>query len=189
MTCHGHTLLFSFPSSFSSLKLLRRRRIELKTYGLRAPYWALLMEACSPSSPLSALNGSECVSLSANSIGVLRVTDFFPAHFSENWGYLSMSPIVAGNLFSLVFGRNLDAHDGSSVKSSVIRSAVAAAPQCLEGLECYVNTIYLTSGATFLSVLLSIWAGYRDREKIAASRLRKRYLRRSTIQDWEREES
>ncbi|KAF8189660.1 major facilitator superfamily domain-containing protein [Pholiota molesta] len=110
-------------------------------------------------------------------------------HFSENWGYLSMSPIVAGNLFSLVFGRNLDAHDGSSVKSSVIRSAVAAAPQCLEGLECYVNTIYLTSGATFLSVLLSIWAGYRDREKIAASRLRKRYLRRSTIQDWEREES
>ncbi|KAG6840372.1 hypothetical protein C0991_007147, partial [Blastosporella zonata] len=35
---------------------------------------------------------------------------FGMAHFSENWGYLSASPIVAGNLFALLFGWNLDAH-------------------------------------------------------------------------------
>ncbi|KAF9474613.1 MFS general substrate transporter [Pholiota conissans] len=106
-------------------------------------------------------------------------------HFSENWGYLSLSPMAAGNLFSVAFGQNLDAHDSNRDKTTV----VAAAPQCLEGLECYVDTIYLTSAATFLSVLLSIWAGYRDRQKIAAARTSKRHLRRSTIQDWEREES
>ena len=29
-------------------------------------------------------------------------------HFSENWGFISLAPMFAGNLFSLAFGRNLD---------------------------------------------------------------------------------
>lgn len=91
---------------------------------------------------------------------------FSTAHFSENWGYLSLSPMIAGNIFSIVFGRNLDAHDGAKA----IPSTSLTAPQCLLGLECYVSTIYLTSAATFTAILLSIWAGYRDRQKIAASR-------------------
>ncbi|KIJ96456.1 hypothetical protein K443DRAFT_107199 [Laccaria amethystina LaAM-08-1] len=74
-------------------------------------------------------------------------------HFSENWGYLSLSPMAAGNFFSLVFGRNLDMHGASMTR-------------CGQGLECYVATIYLTIGATFLSMLLSLWAGSRDRRKM-----------------------
>jgi len=92
-------------------------------------------------------------------------------HFSENWGYLSLSPIGAGYLFSLVFGRNLDAHD-SSPNHDALNSALShvySAPQCLEGLNCYVTTIYLTMLATFFAILLSMWAGYRDTLKIAAS--------------------
>ena len=104
------------------------------------------------------------------------------AHFSENWGYLSMSPIIAGNLFSLIFGRNLDAHDGSAPASA---AAMLTAPQCLQGLECYVDTIYLTTGATFLAVLLSIWAGYRDRRKIAASRRTAKISARRAEVVWE----
>ncbi|PPQ80753.1 hypothetical protein CVT26_006964 [Gymnopilus dilepis] len=103
-------------------------------------------------------------------------------HFSENWGYLSMSPIIAGNLFSLIFGRNLDAHDGSAPASA---AAMLTAPQCLQGLECYVDTIYLTTGATFLAVLLSIWAGYRDRRKIAASRRTAKISARRAEVVWE----
>ena len=92
---------------------------------------------------------------------------FFSAHFSENWGYLSLSPMAGGNLFSIVFGRNLDKHDVTNAND---QAAPFAAPRCLLGLECYVDTLYLTAGATFLGMLLSIWAGYRDRRKIAASR-------------------
>lgn len=33
-----------------------------------------------------------------------------------------------------------------------------------------MNAIYITILATFLAVLLSIWAGYRDKRKIEASR-------------------
>jgi hypothetical protein len=43
---------------------------------------------------------------------------------------------------------------------------VSAEPRCGQGLECYVATIYLTIGATFLSMLLSLWAGSRDRRKM-----------------------
>ena len=95
------------------------------------------------------------------------------AHFSENWGYLSLSPIGAGNLFSLVFGRNLDAHRTSPTHNALLNPPpvhVYSAPQCLLGLNCYLDTIYITMLATFLAILLSIWAGYRDRLKIAMSR-------------------
>ena len=94
---------------------------------------------------------------------------FFPAHFSENWGYLSLSPMAGGNFFSIVFGRNMDKHDVTNTNGRA-PIAKSAAPQCLLGLECYVDTLYLTAGATFLGMLLSIWAGYRDRRKIVASR-------------------
>jgi hypothetical protein len=41
-------------------------------------------------------------------------TFFLTAHFAENWGYIAMAPLLAGNLFSLMFGRNLDAHESAS---------------------------------------------------------------------------
>jgi hypothetical protein len=94
-----------------------------------------------------------------------------PAHFSENWGYLSLSPMVAGNLFSLAFGRNLDAHDSTRhVVLNPPSTRVYSPPQCSLGLKCYLDSIYLTMIATFLAILLSIWAGYRDRLKIAMLR-------------------
>ncbi|KAF8632395.1 hypothetical protein AX17_004836 [Amanita inopinata Kibby_2008] len=109
---------------------------------------------------------------------------FGMSHFSENWGYLSMSPMFAGNLFSVVFGRNLDAHESNSQDESQGQRRLltrlfgarvgglglgkrgGSGPRCLSGRECYVDTLYLTIGACFLSMLLSVWAGWRDREKM-----------------------
>ena len=98
---------------------------------------------------------------------------YFLAHFSENLGYLFLSPIVASNLFSLLFGRNLDAHRSSPPNLSHNPHTplhVYTAPQCLQGLNCYRNTIYFTMFATILAILLSIWAGYRDWMKISVLR-------------------
>ena len=36
---------------------------------------------------------------------------------------------------------------------------VYSAPQCLLGLNCYLDTIYLTIIVRFLAISLSIWAG------------------------------
>jgi len=109
-----------------------------------------------------------------------------PAHFSENWAYLCISPMVAGNLFSLMFGRNLDAHDDISKRFSTTPATVLSAPHCLSGLPCYVNTIHFTVAANFLAIALSIWAGYRDRQKIASSQRRRLPPRGEVI--WEDEE-
>ncbi|KAG6915674.1 hypothetical protein DXG01_010504 [Tephrocybe rancida] len=86
-------------------------------------------------------------------------------HFSENWGYLSASPIVAGNIFSVVFGRNLDSHDLSS--PDVAHSTVVSTT-CTLGRGCYVDALYLTTAGCFLAIILSVWAGLRDRRKLAA---------------------
>ena len=97
------------------------------------------------------------------------------AHFSENLGFISLATI-AGNLFSVMFGKNLDAHKSSPVHDTLLippplppstsNIQLYSAPQCLLGLRCYLDSIYLTMLATFLAVLLSIWAGYRDRLKM-----------------------
>jgi hypothetical protein len=106
------------------------------------------------------------------------------AHFSENWGYVSLAPIVAGNLFSLIFGRNLDVHNSSPAHDALLNSPpihVYSAPQCLLGLHCYRDTIYLTTFGTFLAIILSIWAGYRDRLNIAMSHETKLASSRSEV--------
>ena len=72
-----------------------------------------------------------------------------------------MSILAGGNLFSLAFGRNLDAHSNKHSLPSLTSEPV----QCLQGLDCYVHGIYLTVGATFLSILLCVWAGYREKQK------------------------
>ena len=117
------------------------------------------------------------------SFQILKYYLILSAHFSENWGYLALSPIVAGNLFSLIFGKNLDAH-GSPAHDALLNTPpieVYSAPQCLLGLDCYLSTIYLTMLMTFFAILLSIWAGYRDRLKIAMLRKMKLASRSEVI--------
>ncbi|KAF8173863.1 major facilitator superfamily domain-containing protein [Mycena galopus ATCC 62051] len=92
------------------------------------------------------------------------------AHFSENWGYLSLSPLVGGNLFSIAFGRNLDAHEpGETAATTAVAAAGAVAGgarQCLEGRSCYVATLGLTGTACFAAILLSALAAWRERRKL-----------------------
>jgi len=83
------------------------------------------------------------------------------AHFSENWGIVSVFPVLGGNIFSIAFGRNLDAHappEGSS--PNVLPTS--SERQCLAGRECYTQTLYLNLWACVIVLCLAIWAGRRD---------------------------
>ena len=95
-----------------------------------------------------------------------------------------MSPMIAGNLFSILFGWNLDRnedkvpnHTAPSAVSAII-TARAGLPstevRCSRGPECYVDSIYVTIAATFFTVGLSVWAGMRDRRKIKMALRRRR---------------
>jgi hypothetical protein len=84
------------------------------------------------------------------------------AHFSENWGILSVFPVLGGNVLSIAFGRNLDAHASPAQSMSSSAPPSIDARQCLAGRECYVQTLYLNLGACAIALCLSIWAGRRD---------------------------
>ncbi|KAJ3854602.1 major facilitator superfamily domain-containing protein [Lentinula lateritia] len=86
-------------------------------------------------------------------------------HFSENWGYLSLSPLFGGNIFSVAFGRNLDAHERPAESSYMPPPPGIPPRQCLDGLACYVDSLHLTIAACICALVLSTWAVWRDRRK------------------------
>lgn len=97
---------------------------------------------------------------------------------------MSLAPVVGGNLFSLAFGRNLDAHDPPEAADLTATNAtlpfslsppptdipiptMRALPlpsthQCLDGRECYIASVYVTLGACVVGLGLAVWAGWRD---------------------------
>ncbi|KAH9928843.1 major facilitator superfamily domain-containing protein [Fomitopsis serialis] len=101
-------------------------------------------------------------------------------HFSENWGFVSLAPMLGSNIFSLAFGRNLDAHaphapESSSAASSspsprgildlARRAGLPGATQCLEGRACYRDSLKVTIAACFVALGLAMYSGWRDRRK------------------------
>jgi len=87
------------------------------------------------------------------------------AHFSENWGLVAVSPIIGGNLFSMAFGRNLDRHTSHSGETGLPPTISPDTPihaRCMDGAECYIWSLKLTTWACVLAFGLAVWAGYRD---------------------------
>ncbi|GBE79045.1 predicted protein [Sparassis crispa] len=116
----------------------------------------------------------------------LTIEWFGLSHFSENWGFVSLSPMIGSNVLSIAFGRNLDAHvpesetrlnntitSVASVPVSPFSTASVALPgfgppsahQCLDGRSCYVDTLKLTLAACCLGLALAVYAGWRDRRR------------------------
>ncbi|KAL5508642.1 hypothetical protein ACEPAH_6261 [Sanghuangporus vaninii] len=105
------------------------------------------------------------------------------SHFSENWGFVCLSPLLGSNLFSLAFGHNLDSHSpptntpGDGEESKMLlrslrwlreRAGTGLPPgeQCFAGRDCYVSSIYLTIGACSFAALLSAYAAWKDRRRM-----------------------
>jgi hypothetical protein len=55
-------------------------------------------------------------------------------YFSENQSYISLSPAIGRNIFSLAFGHILDAHNMAAGAARVRTRQL----QCFEGCTCYM---------------------------------------------------
>ncbi|KAK0546036.1 hypothetical protein OC846_005422 [Tilletia horrida] len=66
-------------------------------------------------------------------------------HFSQNWGIVSLSPVVAGNVFNLLFGRIFDSHVPADSPSH----------QCPYGEECYRSVFIVTTACCVVATVLS----------------------------------
>ncbi|KAG8874508.1 hypothetical protein FRB97_008452 [Tulasnella sp. 331] len=100
-------------------------------------------------------------------------------HYSENWGYVSVAPVIAGNIFSLAFGKNLDSHASTpsasgfhqstpSPSTLFVRGGLPSELLCYQGRECYIDSLQMTISACIGAILLSIYAGWLDRRRLAA---------------------
>jgi MFS family permease len=68
---------------------------------------------------------------------------------STNWGCMTLSPVISGNVFNLFYGLVYDRHsivnkDGERV--------------CSEGLACYRSAYLVTIGACVLGLAVSLWS-------------------------------
>lgn len=106
---------------------------------------------------------------------------FHAAHFSENWGFVSLSPLIGGDVFSIAFGRNLDAHAPSEPQDAL--NLADASHQCLLGRECYAGSLMMTIAACSTALCLSVYAGWRDWRRVKRE---ERGYRRSVV--WDAEE-
>lgn len=96
----------------------------------------------------------------------LVVETFGIGGLSQNWGTMTLAPILFGNIFNLVYGRIYDGH------SVIGRDGVR---DCREGLECYRSAYVVTTVASVVGVGMSVWSirhdylrraqGKRDKER------------------------
>lgn len=131
-------------------------------------------------------NGSVCVrshsSDTAFCHGNLLIL-YLSDHFSENWGFMSLAPVIGSNILSIAFGRIFDAHTSTSIapNRNLVSNAVAntsssslntrSVPSdshslCLEGRACYADSLKLTIGACSLAFVLGVYVSYRDWKKM-----------------------
>ncbi|KAF8341288.1 major facilitator superfamily domain-containing protein [Cantharellus anzutake] len=94
------------------------------------------------------------------------------AHFSQNWGFVAVAPILGGNLFSLAFGMNLDAHASlgdatapAQLRAILRRAGIGKERLCFDGPPCYAASLKMTILACMVAELLCIYALRRDRRK------------------------
>jgi hypothetical protein len=94
-------------------------------------------------------------SLSGLAYGVLfgvfpaLVVDAFGAPgFAVNWGFMTLAPVVSGNIYNLFYGTVYDSHSG------VQRGGER---MCDKGLGCYKAAYYVTLVSSVLGILACFW--------------------------------
>lgn len=82
------------------------------------------------------------------------VADAFGVHgLSQNWGTMTLAPVISGNIFNILYGRIYDAH--SIVEENGDRD-------CVLGRECYESAYVVTLFAAIGALALSAWAVWHD---------------------------
>lgn len=68
---------------------------------------------------------------------------------STNWGCMTLSPVISGNVFNIFYGMVYDKH-------SVV--APGGERECDEGLACYRSAYLVTVVACLLGLVVSLWS-------------------------------
>ncbi|KAI5478285.1 serine carboxypeptidase [Pseudohyphozyma bogoriensis] len=98
-------------------------------------------------------------------VPTLTLEAFGMKSFSENNGYVSLSPAVFGNSANLLFGRiydsNVDHSPTTSPSELVPRGGAAIDHLCVMGRDCFSAAFHITALMCFGAMLLAVLLGLR----------------------------
>ncbi|KND86880.1 putative membrane protein, partial [Tolypocladium ophioglossoides CBS 100239] len=77
---------------------------------------------------------------------------------SQNWGFMTLAPVVSSNVFNLLYGTIYDKH--SIIEPGGERS-------CHEGLECYRAAYWVTFGAGCAGLIMTLWTIRHEQAELA----------------------
>jgi MFS family permease len=72
---------------------------------------------------------------------------------SQNWGVMTLAPVLSGNLFNLVYGSIYDKH-------SIV--APDGERDCPDGLACYQGAYYMTFFSGVAGIVVCLWSIWRE---------------------------
>ncbi|KAI0532562.1 major facilitator superfamily domain-containing protein [Xylaria digitata] len=77
------------------------------------------------------------------------IAESFGIHgLSQNWGFMTLAPVISGNIFNLFYGFVLDAHSVFEADGK---------RRCEDGIECYRSAYVVTLSACGLGVSVTLW--------------------------------
>ena len=83
------------------------------------------------------------------------VAETFGIHgLSQNWGFMTISPILSGNIFNLFYGSIFDKHSDIDEGGNRV---------CHDGLECYQSAYWITLGSCALGLGVALWVIRQDK--------------------------
>lgn len=138
-------------------------------------YWSLvassLIFTLAQISGLTTENPTHLYLLSSLSgLGYGALFGVFPALVADafgssglgiNWGAMTMSPVISGNIFNIAYGHILDSHSRPAPDHERI---------CNDGKSCYSQAYTLTFVASVVGVGWSLWCVRHDTEQKKAQR-------------------
>ncbi|KIX04088.1 uncharacterized protein Z518_07641 [Rhinocladiella mackenziei CBS 650.93] len=96
------------------------------------------------------------------------VAHCFGVHgLSQNWGTMTLAPVISGNIFNILYGRIYDSHSVRNEDGDM---------ECLEGRSCYSSAYWVTFGAALLGVTCCLWSIWHEYQvhKVKESKERRR---------------
>lgn len=84
------------------------------------------------------------------------VAHTFGVHgLSQNWGTMTLAPVISGNIFNILYGRIYDGH-------SIVNES--GHHECLMGKECYQAAYWVTFFSAVVAVGLCLWSIWHENQ-------------------------
>jgi MFS family permease len=74
---------------------------------------------------------------------------------SVNWGFMTVAPVLWGNIFNLAYGGNFDKHSKVMPGGALV---------CKDGLECYKGAYWMTFASSVVGIMVSLYSVWHEKQ-------------------------